>query len=252
MAVSVITEDFTLPSHGKLYSKDVNPTGRIRAMTTDQEMRRLSHSDKPYKILCEIVDECIVDNTLGISSYDLTLGDYQYILHKLRIATYGSDYKIKITCPHCGTEAETVLNLDSLDINEYDSSAVDKYIDFQLPRSKANIKLHPQTPRMVDEVQAKTNAFMKRTKGAASDPTLIYTVVALIEEVDGKILDPVELERFVRGLPMMDLNYILQANEKVSSLIGIDPLFITSCGKCGEDYPASFRLTTEFFRPSID
>lgn len=75
-----ITEDCTLPSLGLVYSKPVNPNVKLRSMTTEEEMRRLAHTERPYKVLCDIIEDCIVGDKLGISVYDVCLGDYQYLL----------------------------------------------------------------------------------------------------------------------------------------------------------------------------
>ena len=71
----------------------VNPNIKIRSMTTEEEMKRLGYTEQPYKMLSEIIDDCLVDKP-GISTYDMCLGDYEFLLHKLRVVTYGSDYKI--------------------------------------------------------------------------------------------------------------------------------------------------------------
>ena len=248
---NIITEDVHLPSEGKLYNEKINPEVKIRAMTTDQEMRRLSHSDRPNKNLCTIIDECIVGDELGISSYDLSLGDYQYLLHRLRVATYGQSYNIVTTCPYCFGDMESKLDLDSLE-TKYFNESLEKYLEFELPRSNKRIKLKVQTPHSLDNINAKVKEFKKKTPDADTDPTLIYTVSSLIDTVDGEILDPVKLDRFVRQLPLMDINYIVKANEKINEEVGINPLINIKCKHCGLDYTSSFRLTSEFFGPSID
>ena len=96
-----IAEDYVLPSLGKVYDKAVNPNVKIRSMTTEEEMKRLGHTDKPRKLLAEIIDDCLIEKP-GISSYDLCIGDFQYLMHKLRIVTYGSDYLMQTRCPLCG------------------------------------------------------------------------------------------------------------------------------------------------------
>jgi len=95
-----IQEEYVLPSLGKLYATKFDPSVKIRSMTVAEEMKRLTKSDKPYKAMTEIIDACIV-NKLPISSYDMCLGDYQYLLHKIRTVTYGPRYKLSMICPHC-------------------------------------------------------------------------------------------------------------------------------------------------------
>lgn len=247
---NIITEDVHLPSEGKIYDVEVNPDVKIKAMTTDQEMRRLSHSERQYKNLCDIIDECI-EGDMKISSYDLSLGDYQYILHRLRLATYGSNYKLSSTCPYCFENMEFEIDLDNLGLKEYNEK-IEKYMEFELPRSHKKIKLKPQTPHSLDNVSLRIKDFKKKNPKANSDPSLLYTIGSLINTVDGVILNTFEMDNFVRQLPLMDVNYILKASDKISELIGIDPKIEVKCKHCGLDYNSTFRLTDEFFGPSID
>ena len=101
----VFAEEYTLPSMGKVYDVKVNPVVRLKSMNTEHEMKRLSPSERPYKTLCEIIDDCLVDNP-GISSYDMCMADYIFLLHKLRVATYGKTYEIEANSPE---EAEEIL-----------------------------------------------------------------------------------------------------------------------------------------------
>ena len=106
-----ITEDVHLPSKGLVYKHTtVNPDFKLRSMTTEEEMLRLAPTERPYQTLCNVIDACIVGPGPGISSYDMCLGDYHYLLNKLRIVTYGTDYKISSYCPLCSaSRARTSL-----------------------------------------------------------------------------------------------------------------------------------------------
>lgn len=126
-----ISEYFTLPSKGLVYDKKVVPEIHMSSMTTRHEMQRLAPSKSQFKVLCDIVDDCIVDN-IGISSYDMCTGDYQFLLFKLRTVTYGPDVTLKDTCPYCGDSSELKINIDDLEIKS-DLEAFNKYKSFVLP-----------------------------------------------------------------------------------------------------------------------
>jgi len=96
-------------------------------------MKRLQKSDLPYRNMCELLDDCIVDYP-GISAYDMCVGDYQFLLYKLRIVTYGSIYPVASICPHCGWKNEEKFDLDTLRTLEYDPEN-EKYREFLLPKS---------------------------------------------------------------------------------------------------------------------
>ena len=108
-------ESFVLPSLGKVYSTPINPNVKLRSMTTSDELKRLSPSEHQYQNICEIIDDCMVDKC-EISSYDMCLADYQFLLHKLRIVTYGTEYKAMTKCPYCGTTNERTIDLDKLEV----------------------------------------------------------------------------------------------------------------------------------------
>ncbi len=246
-----IAEDYTLPSLGKVYSQNVNPNVKLRSMTTQDEMKRLAPSEHQYKNLCEIIDDCILTD-VGISSYDMCVADYQYLLTKLRIVTYGSEYRTTSTCPYCGIVNEIVHDLNNLEVTMCDIEEIKKYIEFDLPVSKKHIRITLQTPRMLDEINKQNNELKRKSKGKATDATFLYTMASLITTVDGQNLDPVKKEQFINNLPMMDTNYIMKHAQKLVESFGIRSEFNNQCGLCGLDYNSSFRITKEFFGPSID
>lgn len=244
-----IAEDFVLPSKGKLYSKDINPNIKLRSMTTLEEKKRLSHSDSGYKILSEIIDDCTVDNKPEISSYDMILGDYQYLLYKLRTVTYGPDYKVDIRCPYCGEAHSEVINLDDLEVKEY-SEDIDKLLQITLPRSKKLVKLNILTPRMLDKINERAKEIRKKSPDIEGDPKLVLWLEAVINTVDGEVLSPAKLTKFVEQLPMADVNYINKSLDKIK--LGIMAEVQTVCPICGNDCIQPLPWSGEFFGPSID
>lgn len=246
-----IVESFTLPSKGLIYNKPINPTFRMRSMTTEDEMRRLGHSEDAYRILASIIDDCILD-PIGISAYDMHLGDYQYLLHRLRVVTYGSDYKVQSICPFCGQIDDYSIDLDSLEIEEYEEATFTKYLSMILPKSNKRVELKFQTPRMLDDIAAKKREALKRNPNLKGDPTFLYTVTALIKTIDGKVVDPIKLDQIVRKFEMADTNKIIQYGMKLNQKIGLKGIVENICSGCGVDYKSPFRITGEFFGPSED
>ena len=222
-----IAEEYTLPSLGKVYTQKIDPVVKLRSMTTEEEMKRLAPSDRQYKNLCEIIDDCIV-NPIGISVYDMCIADYQFLLHKLRIVTYGPEYKTSSICP------------------------LNKLMEIELPKSKNKARLMLQAPRMIDDITLRNKELKRKSKGVAPDETLLLTLSSIITTIDGKYMDPVKKEDFIRNLPMMDTNYIMRHAQKLVESFGIDSSVVSVCSVCGLDYTSSFRFTSEFFGPSVD
>lgn len=250
---STVIEYFELPSKGLIYgdgSKEY-PKFKMRSMTTVEEMKRLSHSEDAYRLISEIIDDCILDD-IGISAYDMHIGDYQYLLHRLRVVTYGSEYKVTTQCPSCGNIDTYTIDLDSLDIIPYNAEDFTKYTKFMLPVCKQEVEIKFQTPRMLDKVTARKKEILKKNPKFEGDPALLLTVCALIKTLDGKPQDPIRLEQKVRQMSMADINKILQYAMKLNSKIGLQATIPNICSGCGVDYNTPFRLTSEFFGPSYD
>ena len=156
-----IANEYTLPSLGRVYNKEINPTFKLRSMTTVEEMKRLNHSEKPNKNIAEIIDDCLTED-IGISAYDLCVPDFQYMLHNLRIVTYGPTYKLSSTCPWCGSNNINTVNLDNLALNEFNEELFAKYSEFELPSTKKIIKLKMQTPRILDNIATRVKDVRKK------------------------------------------------------------------------------------------
>ena len=250
MADYTISETFTLPSKAMVYSSEFNPRITLRSMNLRDEMRRQSPSDRSYEKLAKLIDDCIVENKPEISAYDMCMADYTFLLHKLRIVTYGSEYKMVVTCPYCYNSWIESFELDSLKCKEY-TEEVEKLKKIVLPASKKEIILALQTPRMIDDVEVRNKEMMKKSD-TKEDRTLELTAQSIIEAVDGQFLDVAKKENFVKSLSMRDINYLMQKAEKYNQSFGLSLNCSITCKTCGETFDTSFRYTSEFFRPTVD
>ena len=248
-----IAEDYKLPSEAKIYSQDFDPNIRLRSMTVRDEMKRLAPSVYAHKTLCEIIDSCLLTK-LPMSVYDLCVGDYEYLLHKLRIVTYGPEYKMVVGCPHegCNSVHEEIVDLDSLTIRELDMEKYKNSTTFILPKSNKEIKIKMQTPRILDNIDYKVKDFKKKNPNVEYDMTPVITLQEMIELVDGKKLSYAELENFINNLSARDYNYINSKINTLNSLIGIEGKLTLNCKKCGGEILTFFRFGPEFFRPTTD
>ena len=245
-----IAETYELPSLGKIYDKEVNPIVKLRSMTAEDEMKRLSPSELAYKTLCDVIDDCLVED-IGISSYDLCLGDYEYLLHKLRVVTYGADYKMVVPCPVCRGTTEVICNLDELQSNVYDED-FEALRTVTLPVSGKIIELKFQTPRILDEIAKRKKDIIKKNPGMLTDPGYLLTICSYIKTIDGIVYREDQIESFVRKLPMKDANFLLNKATELNERIGIDTNFACTCKHCGYEMMSTFRFGPEFFRPTTD
>ena len=116
-----IGEGMELPSKGKIYDVKVDSHVELRSMTARDEMKRLSPSTARFKVLADIIEGCMIEKP-AIHVYDMALGDYEYLLHRLRIVTYGDEYKIAVKCSNCGDIVETTAHLEELKVTEFDEA----------------------------------------------------------------------------------------------------------------------------------
>jgi hypothetical protein len=133
----------------------------------------------------------------------------------------------------------------------FDEDEYKKYSEFTLPVCQKKIKIRMQTPRSIDEISIKTREFNKKSPNQG-DSAFLFTLESLIDTIDGEAVPRFKILPFVQGLAMKDANYILKAAQKLNSIFGIDPEMVVTCRGCGLDYTSSFRVTSEFFGPSID
>ena len=247
---STIYESFTLPSKGLVYDKEVDPRITLRPMKTIEEMERLSPTEAPYKVMSDIIEKCMKVPP-KIHVYDMCLGDYQFLLHKIRIVTYGTKYKMAVMCPKCEQYEELEADLSSLEVHEY-TPEVDDLKRITLPVSNDLVTLRFQTPRDLDTIAFKKKERQKKTK-LNKDYGLMYTLMSLIDEVDGRKLDAFETEEYVKNLYMGDVNFILRSAEKLNASIGLESFITVTCNnpECEHEFIAPFRITSEFFGPSI-
>jgi len=242
-----IAEEYVLPSGGKIYEKMFDPHIKLRAMTTMEEMKRQSVTTNTNRVLCELIDACLLDK-LPVKSYDMCIGDFTYLLTKLRVVTYGPEYKFTVGCPHCRQSYESSMNLDELGVKEYNPDEFKEALEFTLPVSGKDIKLKYTTPRLLDEINNKVREFKKKTK-VEYDPTLGITLQSTIDTVDGGKCSFVELENFVNTLSAKDARFIMNKISKINDMIGLETRVDITCDKCGGDIITFFRFSSEFFEP---
>ena len=247
MSDTRIAEVFTLPSKGLIYEESVNPEVVLSSMTTRHEMLRLSATEDSQKIMSQIIDDCI-DSDLGISSYDLCLGDFQYLLFMLRVVTFGNEYELNGRCPFCGFNQNITINLDEMRVKEYDNSLAE-LLEVELPKRGNKVKLTLQTPRMLDRINTKIKEYRKKHKDSDENPAILYTIMASIEEIDGETPNQFSLEEWIKNLPLADTNVLINRIDLINNQIGIDLDVESECRICGTEYLIPFRINQTFFRP---
>jgi predicted RNA-binding Zn-ribbon protein involved in translation (DUF1610 family) len=244
-----IMEGYELPSKGKIYTENVNPHIELRSMTARDEMKRLSPSSTPLKTLADIIEGCCIEKP-SIHVYDMSLGDYEFLLHKLRIVTYGEGYNVSLRCPECGELIETTADLGQLSVKDFKEQEVQDLQSFFLPRSNKAITLNFISPRIIEESETKVKEMKRRYKNATIDFETLVKLEMNIDTIDGEKKSEAELENIITGLPALDLQKLLNNIDKLNQQIGLDNILYLTCPKCGEEVTTFFRFGPEFFRPT--
>lgn len=244
-----IMEGYELPSKGRIYDQEIDSHVELRSMTARDEMKRLSPSTTPLKTLSDIIEGCLVEKP-KIHVYDMCIGDYEYLLHKLRIVTYGEKYNLICRCPSCKQAVETEANLGSLEVKELNEEVYNELKTFTLPDSKKIITLKTQSPRLLEETEAKVKEMQRKYKGAEIDFETFCKMLVSIDSVDGNKLNQFDLEGIINNLSAKDMQKILNNIDQLGRQIGLDNLLYLTCPKCGEEITTFFRYGPEFFRPT--
>lgn len=244
-----VSEGYELPSKGLIYDKKVDPRVELRSMTARDEMKRLNPSTTPLKSLADIIEGCMIEKP-AVHVYDMALADYDYLLHKLRVVTYGPDYAVVLRCPECGDFIETTADLDSLSVREFDANKVEEYKTFSLPRCGRTVTIKFLTPALMDEIEIKTKEMQRKYKTAGVDWNIFVKLRACIDLVDGNKLGVVDMEQFINNLEALDMTKILNNIDRLNSSFGLDTEFTVDCPHCGGEVHTSFRYGPEFFRPT--
>lgn len=244
-----ISESYELPSQGLIYDKPVQARVELRSMTAREEMKRLNPSATPLKTLADIIESCMIEKP-AIHVYDMIIGDYEYLLHKLRTVTYGPDYQVTVRCANCGETVETTAMLDSIEVKPFNKDEFDALRIIRLPVSDHEVELNFQTPRMLDNIDIKAKEMKRKAPKADIDFNTYAQLSMIINTVDGKKMSSVDLDYFINELPAKDMQKILNTFDKLNSYVGLDNVLSLTCDKCGEEISTFFRFGPEFFRPS--
>jgi hypothetical protein len=236
-------EKHKLPSNGVLYT-DLGSDVVLRNMTTSEEKMLLGSTGDA---LDNIIKACVVEPK-NLNLEELISTDKHFLLLKLRVISYGSDYHVSYKCPECGKSNEYLIDLDSLNIDYLAEDFVEPYDSIELRVSKKVIEL--RIPRIKDLNDADTRAkrFNKKFPLAQGDIGYIYRLMTNIATVDGEEMKYTSLQELIEGLHTKDSSFLRNKINKLK--VGIDTEIIEECKnpKCGADISFDLPITSEFFR----
>lgn len=244
-----ISESYELPSGAQIYDAKFSPRIELRSMTARDEMKRLNPTSTPLKTLADIIENCMIEKT-PVHVYDMAVGDYEFLLHKLRTVTYGPEYQISVGCPHCQARVDSTAKLDEIEVKAFNIDEFEALRTFTLPVSNHTVRLNFQTPRLLDMIENKAKELRRRTPNADINFETYAQLLLMIDTVDEKKMSSVDLDYFINELPAKDMAKIINQADKLNVYIGLDNILHVDCPACGGEITTFFRFGSEFFRPT--
>lgn len=240
---------FQLPSRGALYSTELDPAVHdgevhVHPMTALAEIN-LKNPDQLFngKAISEVLHECVPSVKQPI---DLFGRDVDALLFFLRIATYGSEYRIEVkhTCDEAKNHGYTV-DLEKI-VNEM------KHLDPTLLEANrvvdiGGMKVYTRPMRFSDIVKLFhfTNGKKQLTETEVKE-LLIQNLMCMIEKVDD-VINPKHIEQWARTLITPEVNKITSAAEKLNDW-GPNQVVNLKCKDCGHDMAVELPMNpTDFF-----
>lgn len=176
--------------------------------------------------------------------WQLSAGDLETILVKIRENTYGPRFYFEAECEHCGhVNRDQRLDLDKLKLDKLKTKDIfnEKRLEFKLPKSKDVVVLKPLYLKDILET-------LKIARDKHDE--LITSIMALsIKSINGdeKEVTPEDLN----NMPAMDIIEIQNHMEKVKIEGTIDTNVEMTCSSCKKDFELKLDVfSSDFFDPS--
>ena len=216
-----------LPSRGKFYT---DFTGiKISPLKFLDEQLILTGKDLEKDIVTELLEKTVE----GIDVSEILMMDKNYLLMKLREASYGDDYEFGVVCKNCNHESKSKIKLSKqLNLSQIPEGYEDPRT-IKLPKLGANVVV--RLPRNREEIYlVDTETIYKN----------LYRFVISINEHT----DPVFISQAIDRMEIADVKKIFR--EISISEYGIDPRFVFKCGKCGHKETLAVPIDAGFFSVS--
>lgn len=246
------TQEVVLPSRG-LLNPEI-PGGKVVQrcmMVTDQKF--LSGSNQSAgSVLHQLIQRTVVSPE-GFDVSNLTLADTLYLLFKLRILSYGKDYRFKTRCPECRSKIDVELDLSELPVEILDENFAEKLVATLPHRGD---KVYTKILTNADREEINKEILRRKKKRPDDESEYVLRIAYSIDKVvfakadsEGKkeITNMTDIERYVASLTDLDASAIIAARDSVA--YGIAPIVEHVCSECGEYIDVSVQFSSEFFRP---
>ena len=246
----LISEVCKLPSKGIPYGKALGDSIELRAMTTVEERMRLS-GENFWSTMSNIMNRCLVNS--DFDTKNLVDFDFFAALVKLRVVTYGQNYKVSSTCLKCGSKQDFNVDLDEVKISELPDDFEEPIKIGPMPRSGDILGI--RFLRVFDHI-AITNAVneykQKNSSNKLGSPDYTMEMERMLVSVNGRELDSMAKKLYIEKMTGMDSSYFHKEIEKL--FYGVHRVGVKTCGEDECEGLMIYQIApdSEFFRTSFD
>jgi hypothetical protein len=219
-----LKESFSLPSGGKIYSKEVTADYTIRAPRLKD--KGIGDLRSKRRVQAECLKKCL-EPVPEVDPYDWHTSDYTAANLAQRMAARGKNMPLLIKCS-CGHSEQIEVDLSQIKINkpklpldlEYETSTGDK------------IQLRFFTPRILDSIKTNIDKFKEEFPEATQDLGLQETCRAIIVSVNGQKLPYSQMTNYLLESYEVDLSNMI--DKVFSTNFGPELMQTRDCSKCGK------------------
>lgn len=244
------TQELILPSKG-LLNPEI-PEGKVIQrcmMVADQKF--LASSNTSGNQIHQLIQRTITEpKDFDVSA--LTLPDTLYLLFKLRVLSYGNEYKFRTRCPECGKKIDVTVDLSELSVETLEEGFSDNLV-VELPHRKDTVYTRVLTNNDMREIDDEIKR--RKRKNPNDESAYIIRIVKSIEKIKiakdkSELTHPIDIERYVNSLTDLDASAIIAARDSVN--FGVTPIVERVCPECREYVDIALNFSGEFFRPSFN
>tara|TARA_Y100000593_G_scaffold71685_1_gene131660 strand:+ start:2013 stop:2915 length:903 start_codon:yes stop_codon:yes gene_type:complete len=254
MTFTTPTEFIDLPSKGKFYleghplhNKD---SLEVRHMTAkDEDILSSPTLLKKGLAIDRLLQNVIIDKNL--STDHLLIGDKNALIIGTRIAGYGPNYPVSITCAACGaleekefdlTSAAKVYHGDNFEDFDIEETGKGTFV-ITVPMTKAKVEVRLLSGFDEKKMEA---ANKNKKKYNLPESNLTDQFRAFIVGVNGE-KDDAYVASFIDNMPARDSRYLRSAYERVVPNVELKEE--VTCSDCGYDTEIDVPFTVAFFWP---